>query len=107
MNHHFYGDPSHFFMRHIAGINIEIDKIVIKPNFIKKLDYAKASYELPSGETLCVDWRRAGDTITLTVTGAEHEFIPPSGYKTVKMKNGVYTLKMHDDFTPAQHRLAL
>ena len=29
MNHHFYGDVSHFFMRHIAGINIELDKIVI------------------------------------------------------------------------------
>lgn len=107
MNHHFYGDVSHFFMRHIAGINIEAEKILIKPNFIEKLDFAKASYKLPAGEVLSVDWRRAADTVTMTVKGAEHEFLPPDGYKTVKVKDGVYTLKRYDDFTPSQYKLAL
>ena len=106
MNHHFYGDVSHFFMRHVAGINIELGKIVIKPNFIKKLDYARASYTLASGDVLSVDWRREADTVTLTVKGAEHEFIAPPGYKTVKVKSGVYTLKPQHSSTPSQYRMA-
>lgn len=106
MNHHFYGDVSHFFMRHIAGINIELGKIVIKPNFIKKLDYARASYTLASGDVLSVDWRREADTVTLTVKGAEHEFIAPLGYKTVQVKSGVYTLKPQVSSTPSQYRMA-
>jgi alpha-L-rhamnosidase len=92
MNHHFFGDIAHFFVRHVVGINIDADRIVIKPNFIKSLDFAEASYKLHDGETLCVKWHREGENVIVTVLGASHVFEAPSEYKISDKSLTSYTL---------------
>jgi hypothetical protein len=92
LNHHFFGDIAHFFVRHVVGINIDRDRIVIKPNFIKSLDFAEASYKLHDGETLCVKWHREGENVIVTVLGASHVFEAPSGYKISDKSLTSYTL---------------
>ena len=65
-NHHFFGDISAFFIKHIAGINYScfdgVPYAVISPAFIPELDFAR-------GETCGVraEWRRKGGRIYLTV----------------------------------------
>ncbi len=86
LNHHFYGDINHWFLRHILGINVNPYKdnpneIVISPEFISSLDFAEGSYEAPAGKAY-VRWERDGDKIKLTVSADE-------GIKlSVKLKNG-------------------
>lgn len=92
LNHHFFGDIAHFFVRHVVGINIDRDRIVIKPNFIKSLDFAEASYKLHDGETVCVKWHREGENVIVTVLGASHVFEAPSGYKISDKSLTSYTL---------------
>ena len=67
-NHHFLGDIGRWFINHIAGLNIVDSKTVeIKPVFISKIEWAEASYELPSGK-VSVSWKRAGEDIILDVS---------------------------------------
>jgi alpha-L-rhamnosidase len=47
--HHFMGAVDNFFYRHMLGINSDpsnsgFQNIILKPNFIKTMDFAKASY---------------------------------------------------------------
>lgn len=93
-NHHFFGDISHWFVRHVAGINILNDKIVIKPNFIKKLDFAKASYELSDGSVLKVSWERRDDKkYIVKISGAKTEFIVPNGCVLKSEKDGLFEIE--------------
>lgn len=93
-NHHFFGDISHWFVSAVAGINILKDKVVIKPHFIKKLDYAQASYELATGETLRVRWDRINDQhYTIKVSGAEAELVLPDGFVQTEEKDGLYKIE--------------
>ena len=84
-NHHFFGDIGRWFINHIAGLNIVDSKTVeIKPVFLSKIEWAKASYELPCGK-VSVDWKRDGEDIILDVSC-------PSDVKyTVEVSKG-YTL---------------
>jgi len=56
-NHHFWGDISHFFIRHLAGINYSRRGLDIFPKFVCALDYAEAFHIAPEGE-IRVHWRR-------------------------------------------------
>lgn len=69
-NHHFFGDISAFFIKHIAGIDYSrfdgVPRAVISPAFVPGLDFAR-------GETCGVraEWRRKGNKILLTVAPGE------------------------------------
>ena len=67
-NHHFLGDVVRWFFRSLAGLEIvNCRRIRVSPLFVRELDSAEASYELPGG-TAAVAWRRCGSRILLTVT---------------------------------------
>jgi alpha-L-rhamnosidase len=55
-NHHFRGDITRWFMQQIAGLQVMDDHTVrIAPADIDGIDFAEASYELPSGK-VSVKW---------------------------------------------------
>ena len=76
MNHHFWGDISHWVIRHLAGINYRRAALDIKPNFIGKLDHAYAYHLAPEGK-IEAGWERRGEKICLSVVVPDtlHGFI--------------------------------
>lgn len=74
-NHHFLGDIGRWFMCRLAGLNVmDQNTVEISPAFVKELDFAKASYELPNGR-VSVAWNRVKteggpDTIRLEIESA-------------------------------------
>ena len=103
-NHHFFGDISHWFIRTIAGINVNpnynnADCVHICPHFISDLSYAKASYSLRNGN-ITVSWQKESDGSFKVNVVADSKlnvrFIAPNGYsisnlsgkKTVENPNG-------------------
>jgi len=71
LNHHFFGDIKHWYLRTVLGINVnpdldDPDEIFIKPYFIEALDFAEGSYKTPKG-SIYVKWQRDGENIRLTV----------------------------------------
>lgn len=72
LNHHFFGDIKHWFLRQICGINVNPhldnpNEVVVHPHFAEKLSYAEGTYDAPNGR-VHVKWTRAGDSIILTAT---------------------------------------
>ena len=72
-NHHFWGDISAWFIKAIAGINLnpsktDVNEVLIAPCFPSTLSYASGSHLAPLGEIIS-KWKRTevGD-ITLTVS---------------------------------------
>jgi len=69
-NHHFWGDISHWFIRHLAGIHYNPqgsgNEVDIRPQFAEALDFAEGCYQAPAGE-IRVRWEREGEKIKLTV----------------------------------------
>ena len=70
-NHHFWGDISAWFIKHLAGIQFnphgdDITKVDLKPVFVQALDYAEGYYEAPLGRIFS-RWERDGEEITLTL----------------------------------------
>ena len=70
LNHHFWGDISHWFIRRVAGICYnprrrggEAD---IRPAFVHKLRFAQGWHEAPEGK-ISVKWERADDGISLEI----------------------------------------
>lgn len=89
LNHHFWGDISHWFISAIAGICVnpnadDITYFEIKPNFIKKLQNASAWHKAPCGK-ISVSWERTGEnTVELAVTASKDmngKIVLPEGYK--------------------------
>ena len=86
-NHHFFGDIKHWFIKTIAGINVNPDGndpnyIVVKPHFIKSLDFAESTYNTPNGK-ISVKWQRENGKINLKInTEGEARFIVqlPNGF---------------------------
>ena len=75
LNHHFYGDISHFFISRIAGLSVNplLENplsVRITPASPEDLTFAEASYETVAG-TVSVRWERTGEEITLTVRKPE------------------------------------
>ncbi len=71
MNHHFWGDISAWFIKRLAGIQLNPDKhnvntLKIAPSFISSLDTVSAYHIAPSGK-ISVSWRREGEGIILDV----------------------------------------
>jgi len=70
-NHHFMGDVSAWYLRCVAGIQVNPkddnpNYILIKPHFVSKLEFTQASYLSKEGK-VTVKWQREGDKITLRV----------------------------------------
>lgn len=71
MNHHFWGDISAWFIKRIAGIQLNpdgnnISKLMIKPSFIIALDNAEAYHISPLGK-IASSWKRVDQNIMLTL----------------------------------------
>ena len=88
LNHHFFGDINHWFIRTILGINVNPDendpnRIVVKPHFIDGLDFAEGEYDAPAGK-VTVKWTRIDEnSVDLDVQfpeGVRGSIILPDGY---------------------------
>lgn len=88
LNHHFFGDINHWFIRTILGINVNPDendpnRIVVKPYFIRGLDHAEGEYDAPAGK-VTVKWTRIDEnSVELDVwfcEGVRGSIILPDGY---------------------------
>jgi alpha-L-rhamnosidase len=77
LNHHFFGDVSAWFIKAIAGINVNPDAnnihyVKIAPHFIADLTHAEAYHIAPDGK-IEVKWERSGENeITLTAVIPEN-----------------------------------
>lgn len=74
-NHHFLADVSSWYLKNVAGINVnpecdDPDVIFINPSFIKSIESASGSYENKNG-SVEVKWMRNDDKIegTINVNG--------------------------------------
>lgn len=87
-NHHFMGDIGRWFIERLAGLCIvKSDYIEIKPDFIKSLDFASASVELPKGNA-SVSWKRENGRIILSVSmpeGIKSKIVLPKNFKETVM----------------------
>jgi alpha-L-rhamnosidase len=105
-NHHFFGDISGWFIKCIAGINLNpynnnVDEVNITPKFIKKLNFAKGFHIAPSGK-IEVEWKRKLDAIVLIVSipemvsgkiMLENNYTFEDGLSTIIAKTGTYIIK--------------
>lgn len=71
-NHPMFGSVSEWFFKAIAGINphpdaVGFDKIIIRPQIVGDLTWAKGSYDSIHGK-IASDWRTENDTLHLNVT---------------------------------------
>ncbi len=90
LNHHFFGDISSFFIKRIAGLQVNpyrrnVNEFIIKPCFAEKLSFAEASYDLPNGRVY-VKWERKGDDIVIFLASPKDtkgKIILPKGYESV------------------------
>jgi len=73
-NHHFWGDISHFFIRHLAGIHYNPHKngkeVDIRPLFASTLNFAEGYHVAPQGE-IRVKWERNESGILLNLVVPE------------------------------------
>ena len=71
LNHHFWGDISAWFIKHLAGIQFnpqgnDITRVDIKPSFVTALNNAEGYYTAPSGKIVS-SWKKKGDCVILTL----------------------------------------
>ena len=71
MNHHFWGDISAWFIKCLAGIQLnpdchDVNTLRIAPAFVRSLDCASGYHLAPAGR-ICVSWQREGSDILLTL----------------------------------------
>ncbi|RLD80055.1 MAG: hypothetical protein DRJ10_07935, partial [Bacteroidetes bacterium] len=94
-NHPMFGSVSEWFYKWVAGIQadpsaIGFDKIIIRPQFISNVDWAKATYNSVYGKIVS-DWKRNGNTFSLNVTIPANTtalvYIPTKDFKYVKEGN--------------------
>ena len=86
MNHHFWGDISAWFIKNVAGINLnpgerDASTLKIAPAFLTELDSASAYHESPEGR-ISVSWERTEDAVVLKVQ------IPSQISAVAKLKGG-------------------
>lgn len=80
-NHIMYGEIGAWLYKALAGINVDAEhpgfsNILLKPHFVKNLDYVKASYRSPQGEIIS-HWERKNGKIIYNVT------VPPNSTATL------------------------
>ena len=99
LNHHFWGDIVAFFMRHLAGIQIEsTTKARIAPDFVSSINNVTAYTSIPKGR-ISVEYKKCDIMVSMTVTipaGVEATVEVPTGYQLsygkLKCKAGENTL---------------
>lgn len=90
LNHVMFGSVSEWFFQSLAGINPDprqpgFKNILLKPNFIDDLEWARADYESVHGKIIS-GWERIGDAVEMRIqipvnsTATMHV---PEGWKTV------------------------
>ncbi|WP_282122018.1 family 78 glycoside hydrolase catalytic domain [Algibacter mikhailovii] len=98
--HHFMGAVDNFFYRHVVGINVDdrtpgFKQIILKPNFIAGMDFAKASYNSIHGE-IKAEWKKkANDTyeyLGVIPANCEAKLVLPN--KVVKLVSGKFSVKV-------------
>lgn len=72
LNHVFLGDVSAWMVNDITGINFDPEQpgfrnIIIRPHFLKELQWARSSYHSING-LISTEWRRSGNTIKFEVS---------------------------------------
>lgn len=70
-NHHFMADVSGWYLECVVGIKVnpggdDSDSVLVEPQFVSKLDFACGEYDTPGGKA-CVEWKRFGERIKLSV----------------------------------------
>lgn len=80
-NHIMYGEIGAWFYKALAGINVDPDQpgfknILLKPHFVRELDYVKASYTSPYG-IIVSEWSRNQGKLEYKV------IIPPGATATL------------------------
>ncbi len=93
LNHHFFGDISNFFIKRIAGLEInplrrDVNEYHVHPYFIESLDFAKAHYDTVAGRVE-VKWERDGEDIILYINAPEAskgKIILQKGYEFISDK---------------------
>jgi alpha-L-rhamnosidase len=75
-NHIMFGDISAWMYHYLAGVrpdpeNPGFKNVIIQPNPVPGLDWARAAYKLPSGE-IKLDWKLTGDKFELDIELPEH-----------------------------------
>lgn len=86
LNHHFWGDISHWFIRWLAGIHYNPDRqgnsLNIRPQFVSQLNFCEGFHMAPQGE-IRVKWYRNCKNIVLCVSvpeGLNGNIVLPKGY---------------------------
>ncbi len=85
-NHHFMGDITAWFFKHLAGIRVnpharDHRELEIVPHFIPRLTHAEGWHDHPCGR-IATAWKRAGESIELTVT------VPADCYGKLRLPDG-------------------
>lgn len=100
LNHHFLGDVSGWFIKAIAGINLNPDAenihyVKIAPHFISDLTHAEAYHVAPDGR-IEVKWERTGENeIALTLTVPDEmsfDLTLDDGWTVSEQNGNVYKL---------------
>ncbi len=104
-NHHFWGDISAWFIKRIAGIQLnpncnDVTYVEIKPSFVGAIDWAEAYHIAPKGK-IASSWKKEEGKISLTLEipeGMTAEAILESGYAFADggsrkyVKTGIYEI---------------
>lgn len=93
LNHHFMGDISAWFIKYIAGIQVnpdgnDISEIIVSPHFIKDLTSVEGFHEAAQGK-ITVSWKRVPRGIELKIERASAlhgEVRLPDGWTFEKTK---------------------
>ncbi len=91
LNHHFFGEPSHWFYTRILGIRVNPEwtdptRVDVAPTFLEELSFAEGWHKTPTGK-VSVRWERIDEKISvkLEITGEAHGFlILPDGKRELK-----------------------
>ena len=97
LNHHFFGEPSHYFYTRILGLKVNPDltdpnRVDVEPVFVEGLDYAEGYHKTPEGK-IFVRWERKNGKVRLTVKaeGKARGFVSLSGGTKEEIKPGENT----------------
>jgi alpha-L-rhamnosidase len=100
--HHFMGSVDNYFYRHLAGINFDMKepgfrKIIFRPNFLRDLDHAEASYQSIQGE-IAASWEQTAPghfIYKVTVpSNTQSELILPEGIQRLEPGKHTFTIAL-------------
>ena len=91
LNHIMFGEIGAWFYKAIGGIRVDqqapgFKNILLKPQFVKGLNFSKVSYDSPYGK-ISSDWMRKGRTVNYKVVipaNSKAELYIPDGYTLIK-----------------------